>query len=180
MKISQLNDDNTLFTVDEVYPQEIISQLNNLPIDACPWEPLGDSKYTQIDTPRRMLISDGSDLLTQIDQHIKQYIPLVQQITNKKVSWANTRVWADYPGYTISRHVDNPGVYISLQVYLNDGPENLGTHFSDSEDGPIKHSIPFKSNTGYLMVNSPCNWHEMIMSVPQNFIRLSSYSWFTV
>ncbi len=178
MKITPLNEFNTLFSVEELYPQDLIAECQQQDIDNFPWEPLGAGIYTQFDTPRRMLISESPDVFSKLNDYVRTLIPEIQNLTDKPITTADTRVWADYPGYNISRHLDNDGVYITLQVYLNDGDTELGTHFSNSMEGAYQHAIPYRSNFGYIMVNTDYNFHGMIKSVPEDFIRLSSYTWF--
>jgi hypothetical protein len=178
MKITPLNEFNTLFSVEDVYPQELIADCQQQDINNFRWEPLGDGIYTQVDTPRRMLISESPDVFSKLNDYVRTLIPEIQALTDKSITTADTRVWADYPGYNISRHLDNDGVYITLQVYLNEGDTDLGTYFSNSIDGAYQHSIPYRSNFGYIMVNTDYNFHGMIKPVPDNFIRLSSYTWF--
>jgi uncharacterized protein (DUF2249 family) len=62
MKITPLNEFNTLFSVEDVYPQELIADCQQQDINNFRWEPLGDGIYTQVDTPRRMLISESPDV----------------------------------------------------------------------------------------------------------------------
>lgn len=179
MKITPLNEFNTLFSVENVYPQELIDECQQQSIDDVPWEPLGAGIYTQYDTPRRMLVCESPNVFTKLNEYIKTLVPEIQSVTNKPITTADTRVWADYPGYTISRHLDNTeGVYITLQVYLNEGDTDLGTHFSNSMDGSYQYAIPYRPNFGYIMVNTDYNFHGMIRPVPNNFVRLSSYTWF--
>ena len=178
MKITPLNEFNTLFSVEDVYPQELLAECQQQSIDTIPWEPLGDDTYTQYDTPRRMLICESPNVFAKLNEYVTTLVPEIQLVTNKPITTADTRVWADYPGYIIPRHLDNTKIYITLQVYLNDGDTELGTHFSDSIDGTYQHAIPYRSNFGYIMVNTDYNFHGMIKPVPDNFIRLSSYTWF--
>ena len=178
MKITPLNEFNTLFSVEDLYPRELIAECQQQDIDNFRWEPLGDGVYTQVDTPRRMLISESPNVFSKLNDYVRTLIPEIQALTDKSITTADTRVWADYPGYNISRHLDNDGVYITLQVYLNDGDDELGTYFSNSMEGTYQHSIPYRSNFGYIMVNTDYNFHGMIKPVPKDFIRLSSYTWF--
>jgi hypothetical protein len=179
MKITPLNEFETLFKVEEVYPAEIIAECQQQDINSISWEPLGEGVYSQAATPRRMLVCESPNVFSKLDNYVRDLIPAIRDITNKPISTSHTRVWADYPGYAVSRHLDNiEGVYITLQVYLNEGDETLGTHFSNSPVGMYQHAIPYRPNFGYIMVNTDYNNHGMIKPVPDNFIRLSSYTWF--
>ena len=178
MKVTPLNQHNTLFAVEDVYPQWMIDQCKQQDISSFSWEPLGDSVYTQAHTPRRMLICEESNIFSVLGKHVLGLIPQIKEITNKEIGSASTRVWADYPGYTINRHLDNDAVYITLQVYLSGGDESLGTRFACGKTSPYEHIIPYRPNTGYIMVNTDYNYHGMVGVVPENVIRLSSYTWF--
>lgn len=180
MKITPLNEHNTLFAVENIYPAELLVECQKQDIDNLPWEPLGAGIYTQAQTPRRMLICDKPNPLAMLDDYIRAHIPAIREATGKSISNCCTRVWADYPGYAISKHLDNAeGVYLTLQAYLNIGDIELGTHFSNSNvDEEYQHAIPYLPNFGYIMVNTDYNYHGMIKPVPENFIRLSSYTWF--
>jgi len=179
MKITPLNEFNTLFKVEDVYLAEVIADCQQQNIDTFPWEPLAaGSIYSHANTTRRMLISEPPNVFATLNGYVQALIPEITEITGKSISNCCTRVWADYPGYTVSKHLDNDGIYISLQVYLNEGDETLGTHFSNSDVGLYQHAIPYRPNFGYIMVNTSYNFHGMIRPVPDNFIRLSSYTWF--
>lgn len=179
MKITPLNEFNTLFMVEDVYPSNVIDECIQQDVANMPWEPLGDAVYSQADTPRRMIISEKPNVFATLNDYISELIPEVREITQQSISHSHTRVWADYPRYDVPRHLDNKdGVYITLQVYLNNGDIELGTHFSNSNRAPYQHAIPYKANFGYIMVNTDYNFHGMIKPVPKDFIRLSSYTWF--
>lgn len=180
MKATPLNQHNTLFMVEDVYPQEVINLCQNQEINLLDWEALGDDVYSQADTPRRMIVCEKPNIFATLNDHIIDLIPQIRELTNKEINAACTRVWADYPGYTISRHLDNDAVYITLQVYLNTGDESLGTRFANNMTAPYEHTIPYRPNFGYLMVNTDYNYHGIVGRVPDNFIRLSSYTWFSI
>ena len=179
MKLTPLNPDKTLWMVEDVYPQSVIDACNEVDVANLPWEPLAaDSVYSQASTPRRMPTVEYPHVFASLNDYVSAYIPLFQETLGHAVTNCATRVWADFPGYAVNRHLDNEGVYASLQVYLKHGPENLGTCFSDSMEGDYKWILPYKPNVGYLMYNTTSNYHGVREPVPNNFIRLSSYTWF--
>jgi hypothetical protein len=178
MKITPLNEDNTLFMVENVYPSEIIAECQQQNIDDIQWESLGEGQYSQAHIPRRQLICNLPHVFARLGNYVRSYIPLIQNAVNRPIQIASTRVWADYPGYKIDRHIDNDSVYVTMQVYLNDTDAELGTSFCDNINGPYQHTIPYKANFGYLAVRTKNNYHGLTTPVPKNFIRLSSCSWF--
>jgi hypothetical protein len=58
-----------------------------------------------------------------------------------------------------------------MQIYLSNGPKELGTWFEDIE-------IPFVQNTGYIMTNRNKLKHGMKVPVPSGFTRYSLYALF--
>jgi hypothetical protein len=82
-------------------------------------------------------------------------------------------IWKDSAGYMIPSHKDNDRVKGSMQIYLNDIPQNLGTWFEDIE-------IPFIKNTGYIMKNTHKPEHGMKAMVPADLVRYSLYVWFDI
>jgi len=160
----------TLWLVEDVYPAEIVDACQAQDIESYPWIPLQDGKYSQANTPRRVLDSTQG-VFAELNDYMIELIPQVNELTQLHVLNFHTDVWADYEGYTIPMHIDNDAIYIAMQVYLTLGDINLGTSFG-------VHTIPYKPNTGYLMVNSPDGLHGMRHTVPKDFIRLSSYTRF--
>jgi len=160
----------TLWLVDDVYPVEIVKACQEQDIESYPWIPLQDSKYSQAHRPRRVLDATQG-IFAELNNHIVELLPQVKELTKLSISNLYTDVWADYEGYTIPMHIDNDAIYITMQIYLTPGDINLGTTFGE-------HTIPYKPNTGYLMVNSSGGYHGMRHTVPKDFIRLSSYTRF--
>ena len=178
MEIIPLSD--TLWIIKNIYPDHIIKECQSQDINSIPWQPLGDGQYSQSNKPRRVLTTRRPHVFSRLNDYISEYIPQIIKLTKKSISNFDTDVWADYPGYRISRHIDNDAIYITMQIYLNEHTVNLGTNFSDNIQGPYKYSVPYKTNVGYLMVNSPTNYHGLDTPVPADFIRLSSYTRFNV
>ena len=88
-----------------------------------------------------------------------------------KFKWAT--IWKDSTGYMIPEHEDNDRVNGSMQIYLNDIPQNLGTWFEEIE-------VPFIKNTGYIMTNAHKPKHGMKKAVPAHTTRYSLYAGFDI
>lgn len=88
-----------------------------------------------------------------------------------ELKFTHVSLWKDQHPYFIGQHVDNDEVHAAMQIYLSNGPKELGTWFEDVE-------IPFVQNTGYIMNNRNKLTHGMKQTVPENFVRYSLYALF--
>jgi hypothetical protein len=84
-------------------------------------------------------------------------------------------MWLDSAGFSMASHLDNPGVTNSMQVYLNQNNETLGTHFYDANKN-LRYQVPFMLNCGYIMINGPEQYHGAPNRVPADTYRLNSYT----
>lgn len=85
------------------------------------------------------------------------------------------QLWQDSVGYYLPIHKDNPVIDVSLQVYLFDSPESVGTTIK-LDTGTI--DLPFKHNTGYLMFKESYEQripHGTTSVVPKGILRHSLY-----
>jgi len=99
---------------------------------------------------------------------------LIHQLGYHKRQALDTVYWIDLPGFTTGVHQDDPGVFASLQVYL-DTAEGLGTQFY-SNYFKLIFTVPYVKNTGYLLINSGQR-HGFPQSVQKT--RYSTYTWLT-
>jgi hypothetical protein len=120
----------------------------------------------QENLPRRSLQWVDNGLLDHVWTMINQL-----NFSSFGLKFRNVDIWKDVAPYCIKDHVDNDRVVAAMQIYLNSGPENLGTWFQDSY-------IPFVANTGYIMNNKNKLVHGMKTAVPDNFVRYSLYALF--
>lgn len=93
----------------------------------------------------------------------------------------DARIWHDKEGFYFWPHVDNTDIHISVQIYLdNNAPEHCGTSFffngSQRGDNFINMiTPPYKTGSGYLLVNTNTEVHGMINKVPDMCSRTSLY-----
>lgn len=87
------------------------------------------------------------------------------------IKFKNVTVWKDVAPYCIADHVDNDRVVAAMQIYLNEGPMDIGTWFEDCQ-------VPFVGNSGYIMHNRNKLMHGMKTPVPDGFVRYSMYALF--
>lgn len=170
MKITAIDDRQDLFSVQDVFPNELIKDLKKIPLDTVPFTKM----EWQESMPRRRLAQMPGSIFARIHDYINEQKQILGKVLGKDVSHIDTAFWYDLEGFTFATHVDNPGVKDVLQVYLSDC-SNAGTVFYDNEQERIK--FEFKTNTGYLMMNNKNQKHGVPNTVGKDDIRLSIYCW---
>ena len=151
--------------VENFFPQEILDKIlsiaktnNNKFIDV-PYSIKGGNR-------KKLDLCDFD-----ISQDIKQFCnSAIKAVDNHPIILTCAYLWKDEPGFSMEKHVDNYGVHIAIQIYLNDN-DNLGTIF---EIGDSDKVIKYGSNRGYILYNylKP----RLVHSVPKcNYQRLSLY-----
>ena len=80
------------------------------------------------------------------------------------------QLWLDPAGYMSRMHKDfSPNIKVNIQIYLDHGSENMGTACFDKK----WHRVPYKKNTGYMLMCPTEITHGMYMPVIDK--RLSLY-----
>lgn len=174
MIITAVDSKKNIFSVENVYPQELI--------DAClkedPFSYEFEREEGQEQSPRRKLIIPDASPFAELNRHLLKNIDAISDNIGVKLTGCATAVWVDYPGFTSSVHLDNFRVRIAMQVYLNNNEVFLGTKFYNN-NGTLRYSTPYKLNTGYLNINNDHKqWHGMTNPIPKDTYRISSYTWF--
>ena len=150
-----------LWSVKHIFNSDVLETiLNQLDLEKS-WE-----KQPWQEHFNRLRLCPGSAILNNIIH------PLFANLDFSRFGlvYKSATIWKDYDGYTIPQHADNDEVVGSMQIYLNDAPQNLGTWFEEDE-------IPFIKNTGYIMFNKNKPFHGMKHSVPNDVTRYSLYVW---
>lgn len=126
------------------------------------WQPV----LMQEGKTRKALIWSTNGLLDQIWCLLNEL-----DYSKFRLKFTNVSLWKDQHPYFIGQHVDNNGIHAAMQIYLSNGPKELGTWFEDIE-------IPFVQNTGYIMNNRNKLKHGMKVPVPDGVVRYSIYALF--
>ena len=90
---------------------------------------------------------------------------------------SDTGFWLDEAGFFMEPHLDNSGLFASMQIFLNKNHSNLGTAFYNADE-TLRFQPEYKINTGYIMLNNGEQLHGMENPVPNNSYRICSYTWF--
>lgn len=169
MKITAIDHKQDLFLIEDFYSDFLLDKLDFVRYDFDPV--LVQGKYTR----KNLKIPFLNKLL--LNWQSKSNCQQISKFLNQRVSLKNIAVWLDEENYSMDKHLDDVNhVSIGMQIYLSDGPQNLGTCFYNA-DGSVRHTFLYKKNTGYLMINNVNQVHSMSISVPKNYHRVSAYHW---
>lgn len=172
MKITAVDYKQDLFLIEDFYSDFLLDKLNNSDFLNYKFEPV----IVQGKPVRRNL---KLPFFYQLLLHwqSKSNCQQISKFLNQSLSLKNIAVWLDETTYSMDKHLDDVDhVSIGMQIYLTDGPKNLGTCFYNN-DGSIRHQFLYQQNTGYLMINNVNQTHAMTVSVPENYYRVSAYHW---
>jgi hypothetical protein len=184
MQITPVDQDHNLFEISNLIPQPLVDKVLQTP-----WI---DLTYSLEDGNRELRRRIHNDQLPWINEWHdcirKQWDNIVQQTGCDHLTYSDTGFWIDEATYTCPIHTDGelPG---AIQLYWVGESKDTGTTWYRYRGHPdkIRHSCKFITNTGYMMINKPepngyrkLQWHGMLTPVPDNSIRVSSYSWLTI
>ena len=110
-----------------------------------------------------------------LNNYIHTQLDFISQATDLKIKDCFTDIWLDEPGFSMTPHLDNPGVTNSMQIYLSEDWLTLGTCFYDSNNRQ-RFQVPYLFNCGYIMKNGPEQYHGAPTVVPAGSHRLHSYT----
>lgn len=138
--------------------------------DWCEQERYGSSLYE----PNRFKINWKADsVIEEIHTVFENLTDTFNQVYKKNYKFSGINLWKDSSGYNITRHVDNPTIDLSIQIYLNDSNCDLGTKF-EYANATIK--TPYIKNFGYIMDNDGKIIHYFDSLIPPDYTRYSLYA----
>jgi hypothetical protein len=173
MTIQPYDQVNDLFLITDFYPQDLLDQFILTDHLLAPYK----KEDWQAEYPRRRLIHEPDSVYQAIDDYTKSQLLKVANAIGLELMACDTGFWLDEAGFYMAPHLDNDGVKVSMQIYLNNNDPKLGTVFYN-QDKTVRYRPEYKVNTGYLMINNPHQLHGMGVPVPQGTYRISSYTWF--
>lgn len=122
--------------VKDFFPQEILDKILSI---------ANNNTFTY-DKPFRDIL-DLYDF--DIFKDIEQFCDPIVKTADNNLRLSGVMLWKDKPGFNLGSHVDNKGIYLSIQIYLNDN-DNFGVMFNI--DGSEKE-IKYGTNNGYILHN---------------------------
>ena len=141
---------------------------------------------------RRLCKIDDDSFLEAWNSHTQQLETFLseeaEEIETVKPLWMGTlkgiqvgvvglSVINDFPGFKMSRHLDNRGVVGVLIINLQDNPENSSTNFwsHNWDDKDPWYTSPTKKGAGVFMLNSWNTKHSIEISPEETESRLIGY-----
>ena len=176
MKIVAIDNRNDLFSVSEIIDYDVLDQFNNIDLNtvSCSKFPF---KYERF--PRNVIESFDNEVISEVRYQISKSVETVNRELD--TSFGNVRpedvkLWWDLPGFSSCLHLDNSTVLNSMQIYLGEANENLGTVFYNSNNREdVRYRFKYIKNTGYIMFNNEHQYHSMEDIITKNDKRISSY-----
>lgn len=118
----------------------------------------------------------------KVYRELLKLMPVVEEKFNVKLSdHLDARLWHDEEGFSFAPHTDNSDIEISAQIYLNkNSPEHCGTsyflHGLEQHDEYVNiWTSPYKTGSGYMLLNTNTEVHAMCHPVPKGCSRTSLY-----
>lgn len=89
----------------------------------------------------------------------------------------SVHIWKDSEGFEMDKHIDNPIIHYSLQLYLSKNVDkSIGTTFYYNNQ---EFKMPYEKNCGYLLDNLHPVVHSPSMILPSGVERYSLYAIWT-
>jgi hypothetical protein len=179
MQITAVDDENNLFKVKSVFPEDFVQEVLATDWLNLPWSRqegqeswarrrINETAIPWIDRWQQLLRQQWHQIAQQTGIDIHDYSPAL-----------GTSFWLDEPGFTCELHTDGmmPG---AMQLVW----QGTGTTFYWYKDtDSVRYQMPNTANTGYIMLHSNNQtyqkllWHCMLTPVPADTFRLTSYTW---
>lgn len=159
---------NGLYLIENFLPDKMLNKIHEYLISP-------DALWESADSyPNRYKINwQANTVIEELRISLNTLTSALNNEFSRNNTFIGLTLWKDLPGYSISKHIDNPVIDIAIQVYLSHIDYKLGTCFEKEEK---QVNIDYKKNCGYLMDNQEKIIHYMIKPVPKNYTRYSLYA----
>lgn len=173
MKLTAVDNQLNVFAVDNFYPSDLLVECMKHTHLLTEYK----KEDWQAEYARRRLAVEGGSIYDKMHRYVQSQLGAIENTINQPLLSCDTGFWLDEPGFTMSTHLDNQGVFVSMQIYLTENDLTMPTVFYN-KDNSIRFTPTYKVNHGYIMINGPEQFHGCPFVVPPDTFRLSSYTWF--
>lgn len=169
-----------IFLLDDFLYSSLINKLYNYcisPDSENEWhdqEAFGTIKKYKKNRKKINWVSDS--VIEETHVILDNLTPYLNSEFKRNNKFLGLSLWKDISGFEIEKHIDNPQIDISLQIYLNSCTEYLGTKFEYNDNVLMTKYV---SNSGYLMDNLGKVAHYFDDDIPDDFTRYSLYGIWT-
>lgn len=174
MQLDKITDD--FYQISDVFPTDTLKKLIKEFGKSSQWDTLtATDKQGIVRHQYGVLINDP--LSADIYTGLRPAIEFAEQLVGHKLYQNSPQLWEDSVGYVNEVHYDtSPNLKVNIQVYLsNSSVDNIGTHMFRDETW---YSVPYRLNTGYIMINPTQNLHGT--RYPVIDVRRSLYQSFRI
>ena len=180
MRIEPVDHDVNLYTISDVYSDDLVAKIQATPWLEQSWQP----QPNQESWSRRRIELMNLSWCKQWEQETRRswfQLSMALKRPLLKYNIAYTCFWVDMPGFTCGLHTDGhlPG---AIQLAWHGAVDSSTRFYIDEDRKQVRLHEPFVANSGYVMVNrtgqfrEPGLWHDMPVPVPDNQYRVTSYT----
>jgi len=161
-----------LFLVNSFLHEDLLEKiLYYIHSDSIHWE-FKDENYNDA---RQVSFWKPDTVFEELNMVMENITDTIEKLTNNSsLNFGSSYLWKDISPYRISKHTDRNLIKTSIQIYLSHTDSvDLSTHFMHNEQviKPV-----YKTNYGYISNNLAKIEHWMTNDIPDNFKRLSLYT----
>jgi hypothetical protein len=165
-----------IFILHEFLDPELLEKLYKFALFNNNWSIQEDYKKIGYRDSRFKLNWASDTVIEETHIVLENLTQVLNQFYNKNNKFLGINLWKDVTGFSLSKHVDNPDIDLAMQIYLNNGSDDLGTTFT-YQDTIVK--TPYIENHGYIMDNLGKVLHYFDSTIPVDYTRYSLYAIWT-
>lgn len=171
-----LTDCPYIFTLNEFLYPELLEKLYKFLLSNNNWTVQEDYKNVGHRDSRFKLNWESDTVVEEAHIVLENLTEVFNQFYNKNNKFLGINLWKDITGFSLAKHIDNPDIDLSLQIYLNSSADDLGTKFTYQN---ITINTPYIKNHGYIMDNLGKVVHYFDSTIPSDYARYSLYAIWT-
>lgn len=191
MNVTPIDSKNDLYLIKNIIPEHFLKQIDEIEVSELDYD-----KWDWFDHSRKKVNVLAGSVFDNVQQYLHAKKDELSSFLDFKISNIDSTFWLDQPGFTFPDHIDNPGVNVAMQIYLNNCGDAGTTFYQISENdiesrddnqhwhyvgenppSKVRHTFDFIQDTGYLMVNNKTQLHGVPGKLKDGQHRMSMYCW---
>ena len=191
MNLTPIDSKNDLYLIKNIIPKHFLKQIDEIEVSALDYD-----KWDWFDHSRKKVNVSAGSVFDNVQQYLHAKKDELSSFLDFKINNIDSTFWIDQSGFTFPVHIDNPGVNVAMQIYLNNCSDADTTFYQISENdietrddnqhwhyvgkkppSKVRHTFDFIQDTGYLMVNNKTQLHGVPGKLKDGQHRMSMYCW---